>query len=1357
VRLEALCDVLRNDGAEARANQVRAFTPEDVLEHEGALLAVFIVDSSLQVRGAAETLLARRSSERQAEVPAPKGPLSEADRAAIVRAHATDPSFLAVALAYERGRELLGLVDLDQVALDDALLGLALRSGPETIDAMLRLPFDVAGRGVYLIDRLADLTQDGREAVMRTLAWVPLQERAVTDGQEVSRAGVALWVWVEGLLADPDSAPTFAEFMEAGGSLQSGVVTETAQPLQPETMDALVELARTVYLAQGPEANQAQLDRESYEADLSASLAELRVVAWRLLLENRLAAPSEVLKVLEAEPAGAQVELLAALPAEVPPALAQDVIALLDHKRASVRLAAVQVLARNPVLAAMACADIDARSADAPLDLLAAQPAALVAPSLALYLEADRDAASLVRALTLLDQVPDPTWERWLALLGHDDISVRRAASAAALRAQPVEGWEAHLPAVLEASPGAAMRWIRHFGMPRRHGDVAGVLLSEEVGDRTALEAVGVLRHYGDAAAWAVLAAFLRGRLAPRRRFGTRRSREAALEALLDLAEPVRREAWSEAALPEALREAAWAARSPRQGLLEALLGDRDPFQVSLGVRYLTRRGVRDDWALPVYDLTQECLRRLERGTFSRAFRAAWARFWRMIFRAWVSPGGRVRGGASAAALLSVLLDLALRRGAGGVWIDDLRPLVASGAPAAVRPAAVRLYVALHSAASFPELLRGDSDVALEAIRSGQPDRVEVEVGERLDRLSRGDWSLRDSLATWIEARPCLAYLPRLVSFLPEARLREFAARGLRALAAVPGGRERVLEALRDECSHVVAARDDSRLRNALELLEALAAWELLPLVLPALAWAKETGRQRLVELLRGAGDHGVALDERLVADLFAHPLGEVRVMALSLLRKTAADPWPLVRAFGPGREPRPTDFAKPFLGVCEDHYRQAMGLTLEAHLGHPSGEVARRALKLISQREQEVACLALFQHLDDPELRTPILTALSTWSRRGLDPEGRLTAEQLEEERRKLRALIAQLVEGPRSQALECLEEASSHTVVFARAAGLFACGRLALGEQRARVAAGLGADDPVVARVAAWAAGQLEAGEELDAGLQGLASHRLAELRATARCALLSRSDGERPHELEGLLTDPDPEVRLATLAVARTRPEALAKLRLEARLGDPDPRVREAVLAALAELQPGEAHTLSAALRDPVPEVRLAAIQVVAAWGDETLESVRHLVGECVADPSIHVSGAALDLLGAPEGGGAFAAAKDPVEAEAETEGETETEAEAETEGETETEAEAEAETEGQTEGETEAEAETEGETETEAEGEAEGETEAGTPTGTPALASGAAASDTAPSPDDSPAAAEGKREGGTLGGEAPQEPR
>ena len=49
----------------------------------------------------------------------------------------------------------------------------------------------------------------------------------------------------------------------------------------------------------------------------------------------------------------------------------------------------------------------------------------------------------------------------------------------------------------------------------------------------------------------------------------------------------------------------------------------------------------------------------------------------------------------------------------------------------------------------------------------------------------------------------------------------------------------------------------------------------------------------------------------------------------------------------------------------------------------------------------------------------------------------------------------------------------------------------------------------------------------------------------------------------------------------------------------------------------------------LRDPVPEVRLGALEVVRAW--EGGASLRAELAERLADPSMHVQAAALELIG------------------------------------------------------------------------------------------------------------------------------
>src|SRR5690606_3885782 len=98
---------------------------------------------------------------------------------------------------------------------------------------------------------------------------------------------------------------------------------------------------------------------------------------------------------------------------------------------------------------------------------------------------------------------------------------------------------------------------------------------------------------------------------------------------------------------------------------------------------------------------------------------------------------------------------------------------------------------------------------------------------------------------------------------------------------------------------------------------------------------------------------------------------------------------------------------------------------------------------------------------------------------------------------------------------------------------------------------------------------------------------------------------------------------------------RPEALALVSLEARLGDQDPRVRERVLAALERRAAGggpgpAADALRGAFADPQPEVRLAALRLVQAAGGDLAQALKQEVGAALADPSVHVSGAAIDAL-------------------------------------------------------------------------------------------------------------------------------
>ena len=327
------------------------------------------------------------------------------------------------------------------------------------------------------------------------------------------------------------------------------------------------------------------------------------------------------------------------------------------------------------------------------------------------------------------------------------------------------------------------------------------------------------------------------------------------------------------------------------------------------------------------------------------------------------------------------------------------------------------------------------------------------------------------------------------------------------------------------------------------------------------------------------------------------------------------------------------------------------MLLSVERFLDHPSGEVARRALKLLNRQRQELATPVLLGHLSDPELRQQILTTFSTWAREalgGAGGQGESGAEQLEDARRGLRTRLAQLVEGPRGRVLELLPEVRHSQLPGEQAAALLAIGRLGLDEERAFVQAVLAGEDPVLQRAACLAAAALpptpagpasgesaEPQEETPALvdlLRTCARGREPALRAAARAALMAIL----PLEAEALdpwVVDDEPEVTLATLAACRQRAGVLEHLDLAPLLADRDPRVRAALLRALSESPPGEPAVLSGALRDPVPEVRLEAVGVVAAWS--CADALAGPLGDLLSDPSLHVSAAVLDLVGAKLG--------------------------------------------------------------------------------------------------------------------------
>src|SRR5690606_36901349 len=145
--------------------------------------------------------------------------------------------------------------------------------------------------------------------------------------------------------------------------------------------------------------------------------------------------------------------------------------------------------------------------------------------------------------------------------------------------------------------------------------------------------------------------------------------------------------------------------------------------------------------------------------------------------------------------------------------------------------------------------------------------------------------------------------------------------------------------------------------------------------LLGGVAWARQAARDEAIATLRAAQELGLVPARDDLAPLLQHGLWEVRQLALSLLRARPSDAlWGAVRAAGPGPgRALPTDFAKPFIGACEDAWEESMGLAVERLLEHASGEVARRALKLLNRREREVSTLALLRRVDDPELRQPV------------------------------------------------------------------------------------------------------------------------------------------------------------------------------------------------------------------------------------------------------------------------------------------------------------------------------------------------------------------------------------------------
>lgn len=1251
MNLSSLTEILRRGNADARAGALTALRLPEVLQLEGPLLAIAVVDSSAQVRAVVKTLLTERPQERRDALPLPTGHLSQERQRALVHEHAGQPGFVETLLVYERGRDLLSDLSLEVHAVDDLLLELAERAVPEVLEEMLALPLDLRGRAVNLLDRIDRFSDPARKVVLDALVRGALLGGRITDGAQLARARAAVSLWVDGLLQAPAGAPTFAEFLEAGGSLGRSVVTRAVEaPPAPATIEALSGLTRCLYLLLGPPSRETLLDRTPFAGDLTDPLAELRVAAWRLLLENELASPDEILEAAAKEQApGAIVELLRSLgAAPLPPRLTGPVCAFLDDPRASVRGSVSGLLASNPLSAALASASIDPRASDAPLAILAAQPPALASPALVAYLEVERTPSQAVLAFDTLSVPPAPSWDGWQGWLTHPHAGVRHAAAKALLRlpASDAPAVAAFLPDLLADSPLQALRVIERFALPDTEREIAGVLFDEAVDEATARLAIQLMAGRGDWTAWVVLWRFVVGDVKPRRRYGNRSTRRAALDLLVTFPQEA---GWTYAQtppLPEGIELPPWLELRGRQsfpssGALHQLLDDRDGSQAALALRYLGRR-----WGHPaddpsyvlerrVEDITRVVLGSLLVGERYRRFSAFLTRLLRRVVpRSWCAPPHPHRGRRGREQLAAAAIEYALRRGSRALSPYHAH-LLLEHASEAVRGAAVRLYVSLVQTPLRDLAAHANAAVAEEAIRAAHPDQVEALVLERLTQVLRAQRATQlEGTIAWIEQRPSAAYVPLLEQLLARrgrGARRELVVRGLRAIHATAAGRAPVHATLRQELSETAVRFEGGRLRGALDLIEPFDAWDLVPCLLPALAWAGETTRRRLQETIRAYLERGLPLAAGDFAALLQHHLSEVQVFALSTLRKTKpARLWELLRPHGPGVRQRSTDFSKLFLGACEEHYEASMGLTLERLLLHPNGEVARRALKLLNRRERELCSVTLFERLDDPELRQPITTTFSTWSRRFVDPSLADQPELLEDERRQIRALITLLVEAPRARVLQALPEAKQSPVVFVRAAALFGIGRCVIDEERAWVAEMLDVPDPVLQRAAAAAAGWLGPDEALDRILRRRATAKEAELRATARQALVRRSDDAT--ELEGLLTDSNPEVVLAVLDACRRRPEALGMVTLEARLGDRDPRVREALLHALALKTQGNALALRGPLRDAIADVRLAALEVVKSWN--VTDVVRHEVGECVADASIHVSGAALDLLAAQE---------------------------------------------------------------------------------------------------------------------------
>ena len=1244
---------------------------------EGVLLAALLVDTSSQVRQRLEVALAARPAAALQARPHP-GYLDGAGVRVQAKVWAADRAvaaeLVAGLLGYERGRELLSELPLSvEPALDDLLVEIGRSAPPQLLGPLLRLPLDLSGRLGTLLAELPERDATARRALLGGLARSTLAEGSVVRDGERSAGEELLVLWAEGLLAlraeGGLDAPSLEDFVRAGASFGRGALTRTAPPVAPATVAALSGLARALWLTLGPPAQATHPSPEAFRADIGHPSAEVRYAAWRLRLASELCDPAELVGAVEAaaqiEPglAVALSELIAQAPGlSLTRGDARRLVALLEHERVSVRRAVVATLAASPASAALAAACLDARSPRAPLRLLAAQAPSPASASLRAYLEVERTPELTAEALGALVQPPPATWEAWPRLLDHTSSPVRRAAQEALLRL-PVSERGAMEPHLVGASASLVVAVAWRFELPGQHAALEALLLAPEVSDLDARRGVELAIRYADPRAWALAWRFLVGR--ERTHIGGgRRARREALELLLAAPPPAQRE---DASLPALT----WAPAgvSPRELVARALVrlsGDRDPARVRLALRWLEAGGLVTSGARELYeslgDLLWNTLGLVQAERGGRAFSAWWRRLARRVFsRRWVRPPARQRGRAARVQLLAALLDDATRRDARELYPALLVPLYGHSDPDLSR-AAVRASVALLET-PLPRLLAHEREqVVLEAIRVGHPDAVQAAIARELRAGLREERGGLTRGLRWAQLRPDPVQVEILGEALRQAGGEARAAiyRQLLLLASTPQARARVRAALEAEREAADLARHEGRLRGVVEAGVSCEDWELVERALPALAWAGETTRRALRDALAAATQRGHALAPAALEPLLRHPLGEVRTLAVSLLRKSGAPrPWALARSAGPGIELGSTEFSKRLLGLCEDGFEASMLLSLEALLSHPSGEVARRALKLINRQQQTLAAPVLLRHLDDPELRQPILTVFSTWARGGLVGGGDALeegsalagAEALEDARRALRARLALLSEGPRGRVIELLPQARAGLWSEA-VAGLLAVGRHGLEEERAWVAAALAHEDPVLRRAACLAARELapdasEAGgsRPLDALLESCARAREAPLRASARAALVARLP--QGASLEPWLSDESPEVTLAALRAYRERPESLAgtgassapgAVDLRTHLASSDPRIRAAALRALSEGRPGDPVALEGVLRDPAPEVRREALRVVEAWGCS--EATAAVLGELLSDPALAVAAAALDLVGlslglAPQG--------------------------------------------------------------------------------------------------------------------------